>query len=152
EIIGLCRAGVCVPVAGQKVTTDARGHFRIEHGPDGAFPLGEATALQVALPGGKVFEVSTVVAEGRVEVQLPTVAGGDVKGRDDVKPDELAGVVVDEKGQPLEGVHVHVWDWVNSPENQARTGKDGIFRIKDCGRDKKVQVRFRKPGYSPVMF
>jgi protocatechuate 3,4-dioxygenase beta subunit len=152
EIIGLCRAGTCVRVGGQKVTTDAQGRFRIEHGPDGAFPLSEATALQVELPGGKVFEVHTIAAKGEVEVRLPTLAGGDVKGPEDVKPDELAGVVVNEKGQPLEGVHVHVWDWDDRPENQTRTGKDGVFRIKDCGRDKKVQVRFRKPGYSPVMF
>lgn len=32
------------------------------------------------------------------------------------------------------------------------TGPDGVFRIKDCGRGERVQVRFRKPGYSPVMF
>jgi hypothetical protein len=70
----------------------------------------------------------------------------------DVPPNELAGVVVDENGKPLEGVHVHVWDWYDDPENQARTGKDGAFRIKDCRPDRKVQVRFRKPGYSPVMF
>src|SRR5207302_10662175 len=44
------------------------------------------------------------------------------------------------------------WDWVDRPENQARTGKDGAFRIPDCGRIQKVQVRFRKAGYSPVMF
>ncbi len=72
-------------------------------------------------------------------------------GPNDVAPGDVAGVVVDDNGRPLEGVHVHVWDWVDRPENQARTGKDGVFRIKDCGRDKKVQVRFRKPGYSPVM-
>jgi beta-lactamase regulating signal transducer with metallopeptidase domain/protocatechuate 3,4-dioxygenase beta subunit len=152
EIIGLCRAGTCIRVGGEKVTTDAKGRFRIERGPEGAFPLSEATALQVELPGGKVFEVHTIAAEGEVEVRLPTLADGDGKGPEDVKPDELAGVVVDEKGQPLEGVHVHVWDWVDRPENQTRTGKDGVFRIKDCGRDQKVQVRFRKPGYSPVMF
>jgi protocatechuate 3,4-dioxygenase beta subunit len=69
-----------------------------------------------------------------------------------VRPDELAGTVVGEDGKPLEGVHVHVWDWVDLPQNQTRTDKNGFFRLKDCGRDSKVQVRFRKPGYSPVMF
>jgi RNA polymerase sigma factor (sigma-70 family) len=67
-----------------------------------------------------------------------------------VEPGELAGVVVGENGEPLEGVHVHVWDWY--PGREATTAKDGIFRIKDLGRDSKVQVRFRKPGYSPEMF
>ncbi len=153
QIVGLCRAGICTRIGGQKVTTDPRGHFRIDSGPDGAFPLGELTSLEVAVAGGKVFEVRVVVVKGEVEVRLPTILGADIKGPDSVKPGELAGVVVDEKGKPLEGVHVHVWDWVDSPENQTRTSKDGVFRIKDCGdRDQKVQVRFRKPGFSPIMF
>jgi beta-lactamase regulating signal transducer with metallopeptidase domain/protocatechuate 3,4-dioxygenase beta subunit len=152
EIIGLCRAGTCVRLGGPKVTTDAAGRFRIDHGPQGAFSLGEATAFQVEIPGGKVFEVTIIAAKDEVELRLPTVAGVDIKAPQDVRPDELAGVVVDEKGQPLEGVHVHVWDWVDRPENQTGTGKDGVFRIPDCGRNQKVQVRFRKAGYSPVMF
>jgi protocatechuate 3,4-dioxygenase beta subunit len=152
RVVGLCRAGTCVRLGGPAVVADGQGRFRLEQGPDGRFPLGEATALQVELPGGQAYEVSTVVAAGLVEVRLPTVVGADVKGPADVRPDELAGVVVGEDGKPLEGVHVHVWDWVDAPENQTRTGKDGVFRIKDCGRDRKVQVRFRKPGYSPVMF
>jgi protocatechuate 3,4-dioxygenase beta subunit len=152
EIIGLCRAGTCVRVSGQKVTTDAHGLFRIEHGPEGAFPLGDATALQVEVPGGKVFEVRTVVTKGQVEVRLPTIIKNTVKGPENVQVGELAGIVVDDKGQPLEDVHVHVWDWVDRPENQTRTGKDGIFRIKNLGRNQNVQVRFRKPGWSPVMF
>jgi hypothetical protein len=93
-----------------------------------------------------------VAGNAKSQVRLPTIEGTNVKGPDNVQPGELAGVVVDDKGQPLEDVHVHVWDWVDRPENQTRTGKDGIFRIKDLGRNQKVQVRFRKPGFSPVMF
>lgn len=151
-IIGICRAGTCVRLGGDKVTTDAQGRFRLSQGPEGAFPIGEATALQVELPGEKVFEVRTIVAEGQVEVRLPTLAGPDVKEQPDVKPNELAGTVVDDQGKPLEGVHVHIWDWVNRPEYQTRTDKDGRFRIKNPDNERRVQVRFRKPGYSPVMF
>ncbi len=151
EITALCRAGLCVRVADQKVTTDARGRFNLEKGPDGPFPFGELTGLEVVV-GGNVFEVSVVVGNGEVKVRLPTIVDTGFKGPDNIQPGELAGVVVDEKGQPLEGVHVHVWDWSDVPENQAHTGKDGVFRIRDLGRNQKVQVRFRKPGFSPVMF
>jgi protocatechuate 3,4-dioxygenase beta subunit len=151
RIVALCRAGVCAPVNGPAVLTDTDGRFRLEKGAAGPFPIGELAALQVALPGGQVFDVNTVAVEGGVKVQLPTTLGAGVKGPPDVEPDELAGVVIDDKGRPLEGVHVHVWDWVDRPENQARTGKDGVFRIKKCG-GQPVEVRFRKPGYSPVLF
>jgi beta-lactamase regulating signal transducer with metallopeptidase domain len=151
-VIGLCRAGTCQRLGGQKVVTDALGRFRIEQGPEGAFQLGDSTALQVEVPGGKVFEVGLLTVKDQVEVRLPTVLSADVRGPMDLQPGELAGVVVGEDSRPLDGVHVHVWDWVDRPENQTRTGKDGIFRIKDCGRDQKVEVRFRKPGYSPVLF
>jgi protocatechuate 3,4-dioxygenase beta subunit len=73
-----------------------------------------------------------------------------VEGPQDVKPDELAGFVVDEKGKPLAGVKVHLWDWVDSPENYTFTGADGRFRI-PAGKERQVQVRYRKDGYSPVM-
>ncbi len=152
RIVGLCRAGVCAPVSGPAVVTDTDGRFRLERGAAGSFPLGEVAALQVALAGGRVFDVNTVAVEGGVRVQLPTNLGTAVQGPADVEPGELAGVVVDDKGRPLEGVHVHVWHWVDRPENQTRTGKDGIFRIKKCGENQSVEVRFRKPGYSPVLF
>jgi beta-lactamase regulating signal transducer with metallopeptidase domain len=98
------------------------------------------------------LEGRVVDARGTPVPRAEKVAKGDAKGPDHVLPDELAGTVVDDHGQPLEGVHVHVWDWVDRPENQAITGKNGVFHIKDCGRGKKVEVRFRKPGYSPVLF
>ncbi len=40
EIIGLCRAGVCVRVNGPKVVSDANGRFHLDQGADGAFPAG----------------------------------------------------------------------------------------------------------------
>ena len=153
EIIGLCQGGTYQRLGGEKVPTDDQGHFLLAQSPYGSFAPGQATGLQIMMQGGRIFEANTVtVARGQVEVCLPTVVTGDARGPEVVLPDELAGVVVDDKGSPLEGVHVHVWDWVNEPENQTHTGKDGVFRIKDCGRRAKVEVRFRKQGYSPVLF
>ena len=48
---------------------------------------------------------------------MPTVLDAKVRGPEKVPAGELAGVVVDETGKPLEGVHVHVWDWY--PGNEA---------------------------------
>jgi beta-lactamase regulating signal transducer with metallopeptidase domain/protocatechuate 3,4-dioxygenase beta subunit len=151
QVTGQYRAGGYVCYAGPQVLTDSQGCFRLERGADGPFPLGEAMALQVAPAGGRPYELSAVVGPGRVEVRLPTVVGGNLKGPADVRADELAGVVIDEQGAPLEGVHVHAWDWKDLPANQARTGKDGTFRIKGLARERKVPVRFRKPGYSSVL-
>jgi hypothetical protein len=133
------------PNPGIKLETDKQARFRLE----GMGP-GSLVGLEVETPDGQSFEVNVVVAEGVMEVELPTVLGAGVKGPEDVEVGELAGVVVDNTGQPIEGVDVHVWDW--SPENQTTTGKDGIFRLKDLGRDSRVQVRFQKSGYSPEMF
>ena len=151
-IVALCRADNCVRLGGDKVVTDSRGHFRIENGPQGGFSPGEATALQVESPGGKVFEAHIVAKQGQVEVRLPTLALGAAPVQPSVASDELAGVVVDEKGQPLSGVQVRMWDWVDKPEYQTTTGKDGRFRLRDKDSQSKVPVRFRKPGFSPVMF
>ena len=120
----------------------------------GSFGVRAATTDDLLKPSlaGANAKLEPNVVTSVVQENAKPGATEQIKGPEDVLPDELAGIVVDEKGQPLEGVHIHIWDWVDAPENQTRTGKDGIFRIKDCGRDQKVQVRFRKPGYSPVMF
>ena len=44
RVVGLCRAGTCVRLGGPAVVADGKGFFRLEQGPDGRFPLGEATA------------------------------------------------------------------------------------------------------------
>jgi protocatechuate 3,4-dioxygenase beta subunit len=64
-----------------------------------------------------------------------------------IEPDEIAGVVVDDAGQPLEGVLVDVWSW--HPGDEVTTDKDGAFRLKVDSDRKKVEVRFLKAGYSP---
>ncbi len=80
-----------------------------------------------------------------------------------VTEDELAGVVVDEDGKPLEGVDVDVWDWY--PGNETRTDVQGRFRVSVAPRDtngkrlpypldpnENVEIRFRKEGFTPRLF
>ena len=67
-----------------------------------------------------------------------------------VGPDELAGVVVDTQGKPLEGVEVDAWTWY--PGNETRTNARGGFRLGKHDKDRKVEVVFRKPGYTPQLF
>jgi protocatechuate 3,4-dioxygenase beta subunit len=131
-------------------TSDARGRFRLDRLPDGPITLGKVVSVRAVTAGGHSYEVNAVAAAGVVEFRLPTLLRAKVKSPKDVAVGELAGVVIDEAGRPLEGVNVHVWDW--APGNETRTGKDGVFRLKNLGRGSKVQVRFRKPGYSPEMF
>jgi beta-lactamase regulating signal transducer with metallopeptidase domain len=149
RLVGICRSGSCQPFGGPKVVSDNQGRFRLAGAIDGPFALGQTASLQVVTAKGQPFEVAVIAAQGEVEVRLPTLFAQDVKGPVDVKPDELAGAVVDPGGKPLEGVEVDAWDWY--PGNETKTDANGVFRLPRLGRDRKVQVRFRKPGYSPVM-
>lgn len=63
----------------------------------------------------------------------------------EVAEDELAGVVVDAQGKPIEGVEAHAWHWV--PGRVTRTDRDGRFRITKLNKGDKVEIRFRKEGY-----
>lgn len=67
-----------------------------------------------------------------------------------IASNELAGTVVDEEGNPLAGVSVDVWSWY--PGNETTTDAEGRFRLSFAQRDRldqKVEVCFRKAGYSP---
>lgn len=70
---------------------------------------------------------------------------------DDAPPDvpvgELAGVVTDEAGQPMEGVLVDCWTWYKG--NETKTDKAGHFHLKNLRRDGPIELRISKPGYSP---
>jgi protocatechuate 3,4-dioxygenase beta subunit len=150
-ILGMCRTMMCGALLGPAIVTDNKGRFHLDRGPDGALTPSSAVTLQVRTAGGQTFEVNVIgIAAGLVEVRLPTADLHGLKFPKNVKRDDLAGVVVDENGKPLEGVHVHAWDWV--PQHQTRTDKDGVFHLKDVAQEGKVEVRFRKEGYSPVLF
>ncbi len=66
----------------------------------------------------------------------------------DLKPDELAGLLVDDNFQPLAGVLVDLWTFQEGTETT--TDADGLFRLKsgEAGTPT-VEVRFSKSGYSP---
>ncbi len=71
-------------------------------------------------------------------------------GPQNVGPDELAGMVVDAQGKPLEGVEVDAWTWY--PGNETRTDARGWFRLKKLDSHRKVEVVFRKQGFTPELF
>ncbi|XZE53859.1 M56 family metallopeptidase [Planctomycetaceae bacterium SH139] len=63
---------------------------------------------------------------------------------------ELAGTIVDEEGNPLADVSVDVWSWY--PGHETVTDVNGRFRLRfdQLERpDQKVEVCFRKEGFSP---
>ena len=56
-------------------------------------------------------------------------------------------------GRPLEGVEFDAWTWY--PGNETHTDARGRFRLKKLNktnRDRKIEVRFSKPGYTPQLF
>jgi RNA polymerase sigma factor (sigma-70 family) len=150
KVSAVQHASVCGNFASAPVSASFDGTFQLPYSPNGPLEPGRSVPLRIETEDGRRFQAAALVrTDGVAEVRVPTLPG--VKGPQDVKPDEFAGVVVDEKGKPLAGVKVHLWDWVDSPENYTFTAADGTFRIKDCGTDRQVQVRYRKGGYSPVM-
>ncbi len=150
KVSALQHSSVCGNFSTEPVTASFDGQFSLKYSPNGPLEVGRSVPLRVVTSDGQTFETSALLPKtGVAEIRVPTLPG--IAGPQDVKPEEFAGVVVDETGKPLPGVKVHVWDWVDRPENYTFTGPDGVFRLKDCGRNKQIQVRFRKDGYSPVM-
>src|SRR3954468_21455572 len=60
----------------------------------------------------------------------------------DVKPGEIAGVVTDDKGNPLEGATVDAWSWYKG--NETKTDKDGRFHLKKLDPHEKPDLRISK--------
>jgi beta-lactamase regulating signal transducer with metallopeptidase domain len=152
-IVGTCEGNVCVPFPGKETVTDARGEFRLPEGGYNTIAKGQRARLLIRLRGGAEHEASPVPSEdGVVTVKLPirsaTPAG--LEGPRDVGPDELAGVVVDVSGNPIEGVEVDAWTWY--PGNETRTDSRGEFRLRKLDKTRKVEVVFRKTGYTPQLF
>ena len=148
-VVGLCEGGRCRPFEGTEALTDARGAFRLPRGLNNVVAIGKPATLLIRLRGGAEHEASAVPdSGGAVVVKLPV--GGEalkgVEGPRDVAPDELAGVVVDADGRPIEGAEVDVWTWY--PGNEAKTDSKGFFRIK-VEKEDKVEVVICKEGYAP---
>ncbi len=151
-VVGISEGGFWRPLGVGRTPTDAHGEFRL---PPELYTVavGKPARLLFRLRGGAEYETAAVpTKDGAVTVKLP-VAGEDFKGIDgprDVAPDELAGVVVDVGGKPIEGAEVDAWTWF--PGNEAKTDGKGFFRIGKLDKDRKVEVLVRKPGYTPQLF
>ena len=151
--------GYCPPKCNSAV--DAQGRFLALPPPDGVM-AGGMIPFQVRLADGQCFESGYSVTEATtpnemLDVHLPTHFHPKAAPPRDVGPEDLAGLVVDEQGRPLEGVEVCL-DEGGGPDNRRRTGKDGRFRFKNCGKmfiqgqTKVVLIRFRKAAYSTERF
>ena len=85
-------------------------------------------------------------ATGEVLLKVQAISGTEVKGPATVAPRELAGVVVDADGKPIEGVEVAAYHWIPKPPT-ATTDAHGLFRIAKLPEDGKINIRLRKEGY-----
>ena len=153
KVVGTCEGNVCTPLPGTDTVTNQNGEFLLPEGGFNSVAIGKAARLLIRLADGAEHEAAVVpTADGSVTVKLPVVGdkGQGGRGPQNVGPGELAGMVVDTQGKPIEGVEVDAWTWY--PGNETRTDAHGWFRLKRLDKDRKVEVVFRKPGYTPQRF
>jgi hypothetical protein len=151
----LCRDTCCFESPVYSLA-NSKGQFAAQAPPDG-LGLGRMSPLLIKLPGGHSFESSyIIVQQGIAIVRVPTHLHPKAPAPQDVKPNDVGGLVVDEDGNPLEGVEVAIYEGM-MPGTTSKTGRDGVFHILSTEPDyeqhaKVVLIRFRKDGYSPVRF
>jgi len=153
HVVGTCVGGVCQPFPGSDAVTDALGEFRLPSGGFNTIPIGQVARLLIRMGDGTEYESAALpAADGSVTVKLAVLQQKppQVRGPRDVAPQDLAGIVVDAAGDPIEGVEVDAWTWY--PGNETRTDSRGWFRLLNLGKDEKVEILFRKPGYTPRLF
>ena len=68
---------------------------------------------------------------------------------EDVKPNEIAGVVIDSEGKPLAGVLVDAWTWYAGDETT--TNEDGVFRLKPRTPKDTSNCVSAKQGIRPII-
>jgi protocatechuate 3,4-dioxygenase beta subunit len=159
RVVGVCEGSRCVPLPGSETLTDATGVFRLPTGWDNTVPIGQAARLLIRLRDGSEHEVSAVPgADGAVTVKLPVqgvdpagtrgqpAAAPEAKGPATVAPREVAGVVVDADGRPIEGVEVAAYSWIPRPPTTTTDG-NGLFRLAKLPEDGEINIRLRKDGY-----
>ena len=140
HVVGTCVGGVCRPFPGSEAVTDAQGEFRLPSGTYNIIPVGEIARLLIRLRDGTEHEVAAMpAADGSVSLKLACAQPKlpDVHGPRDVAPQDLAGIVVNTAGEPIEGVEVDAWTW--HPGNETRTDSRGWFRLLNLGKDEKIE-------------
>ncbi|XZE48873.1 carboxypeptidase-like regulatory domain-containing protein [Planctomycetaceae bacterium SH248] len=154
-------------------TTDEDGLVSFESLPDITYVYGslEHPEYQLAMPAGSVHRMVVIpvsneqqpfvihaerIGENPIGELAPTVEEADdeipvnspVPAVSNSKDRELSGVVVDEKGAPIEGALVDAWHWV--PGNETKTDAEGRFTLTfDDDSESYVEIRVTKEGYSP---
>ena len=140
------------PIGQGAAMVDAEGRFSLETQLDGQpIAVGQSVTVQVRLDDGREFDSSVVPnrANSPVTIKLPAFAAGGPRGPEQVAVDEVAGVVVDPQGRPIEGALIHPISWI--PNFQTRSDRDGRFRVK-VSRQSKMEVRVTRDGYEPREF
>ena len=146
KVVGVCQGGLCNPFGGPDTITDANGEFRLPPNSNNTVAIGTAARLQIRLADGSEHEAAVMPGPGgTVTVKLPILGadGPQVQGPSDVRPDELAGVVVDPAGKPIEGVEVDAWTWY--PGNETKTDARGFFRLGKLDTDRRSRCNSASP-------
>ena len=134
--------------------TDPAGHFELRNKVvlGRQIPVDESVLFHVFLADGRKYEVALVPSRPPVSttIKLPAFGAGGPAGPDQVAPDEIAGLVVDAQGQPIEGVRTDPRGWASSLKG-VQTDAAGRFRMEGTLRPAR-EFRFEKEGYAPVQF
>ena len=141
-----------MPFAGPDTITDAKGEFRLPPAPTTRFPSAQAARLQIRLarwigargrrPAGPRWNHDGQAADPAQSAQ--------VRGPQRRPPGRAGRCRRRPGGKPIEGVEVDAWTWY--PGNETKTDASGFFRMGKLDKDRKVEVQFRKPGYTPQLF
>ncbi len=153
KIVGVCEGNTCRLIEGGEAITDTQGAFRLPAGSYNTVEVGKLARLRVRLSDGDEQEAAVVPGkDGEVVVKVSVVdkAMKGLQGPTEVAPGELAGVVVDADGKPIEGAEVDAWSWY--PGNEAKSDAKGFFRVKGLDKGSRVEVIVSKAGYAPQLF
>ena len=110
----------------------------------GIFQIKKLLAGNYSLVNASFVENEVPVMTERVEsVKTERIDSAETK-------DMISGMVVDERGKPIEGVRVDIWTWY--PGNETKTDKAGRFHLTKFNEENgRVEIRFTKEGYSPLL-
>ena len=154
RVVGVCQGGLCKAFAGPEAVTDAQGssgfrrpcttRSRSARPPGSGSGWRDGSEHEASRhPGPRRNRDGQAADPGRE-------AGPRFKGRPRSRRMSWPGSSSIRAGKPIEGVEVDAWTWY--PGNETKTDARGSFRIRGLDKDRKVEVIFRKPGYTPQLF